>query len=94
MGFSDRKYAEMHFVYGSCDRNVRAALRVQDLLFKSEYSSPQVFTRLHQCMIESGCAQKQQNEVGSALDFYVDYQILLRVEEVPENSSRRLALEI
>lgn len=38
--------------------------------------------------------QKQQNEVGSALDFYVDDQILLRVEEGPENSSRRLALEI
>lgn len=88
MVFSNRKYAEMHFVYGSCDRTLGQLREYRKIRIG-------IFLVL-KCsrLIESGCVQKQQNEVGSALDFYVDYQILLRVEEGPENSSRRLALEI
>lgn len=84
----------MHFVYGSCDRT-RGQLREYRICYSNwNIPSPQVFTSLHQRLIEGGCVQKQQNELGSALDFYVDDQILLRMEEGPENSSRRLALEI
>lgn len=95
MAFSNREYAEMHFVYGLCDGNASAAQREYRVRFPDRnIPSPQVFTRLHQRLVESGSVQKQHNEVGPAQDVYVDEEILHRVEEDPEISSRKLAAAI
>lgn len=95
MAFSNREYAEMHYVYGLCDGNASAAKREYRTRYPDrQIPSPQVFTRLHQRLIESGSVQKQKNEVGPALDVYVEEHILERVREDPEISSRRLAAEI
>lgn len=78
-----------------CVTETQGQLREYRICYSNQnFPSPQVFTRLHQRLIKSGCVQKQRNEVFSALDFYVDDEILLRVEEGPVNSSRKLALEI
>lgn len=93
----------MHFVYRLFGGNENAALREQRINYPDRnIPSPQVFTQSIFFTVQaftptfdkSGSVQKPCNEVGPALDHNVDKQILQRVEENPEISSRRLAATI
>lgn len=95
MAYANREYADMHFVYGLCDGNALAAQRTYRLRFpERKIPSSQVFTRLHQRLVESGSFQKQRNEVGPAQNIAVEEDILDRVNESPEISSRQVANEM
>lgn len=96
MSYSNQEYAEMHFVYGFCNGNASAAQREYTARYPGRrVPSTQVFTRLHQRLVERGSVHKERSEVGAApLDVYVEEQILDRVREDPEISSRNLAGEI
>lgn len=93
MSFSNQEYAEMHFVYGYCNGNASAAQREYTVRYPDRrVPSKQVFTRLHQRLVERGSVHKERSEVGGApLD--VEDEVLNRVREDPEISSRKLANE-
>lgn len=92
MSFSNREYTDMHFVYGFCNGNALAAQREYGERYPDRVTpSTQVFTRLHQRMLETGCVQRPKKEVGQNIDVYVEEDILARVEENPGVSTRQLA---
>jgi hypothetical protein len=94
MSFSNREYTEMHFVYGLCNGNALAAQREYHTRYPDRaIPSSQVFTRLHQRLLETGSVQKETKEVGPAHDVAVEEDILHRVQENPETSTRQLAVE-
>lgn len=95
MSFSNQEYAEMHFVYGFCNGNASAAQREYTVRYPGRrIPSTQVFTRLHQRLVERGSVHKERSEVGAApLDLYVEEQIVDRVRENPDISSRQLSRE-
>lgn len=86
----------MHFVYGFCNGNASAAQREYTIRYPDRrVPSTQVFTRLHQRLVERGSVHKERSEVGAApVEVYVEEQILERVREDPDISSRNLAGEI
>lgn len=95
MAFSNREYADIHYIYGLCDGNALAAQRQYHIRFPGRIvPSSQVFSRVHQRIMESGSVKKQRNEVGPAQNIAVEEQILDRVNENPRLSSRQLATEI
>ena len=54
--FSNVEYCDMHFVYGFCDGNARAAVDEYQRPFPHRrIPSRGVFTRIHQTMSETGC---------------------------------------
>ena len=54
--FSHVEYFDMHFVYGFCKGNARAAVEEYQRLFPDRrIPSRGVFTRIHQTMRETGC---------------------------------------
>jgi hypothetical protein len=54
--FSLVEYCDMHFVYGFCDGNARAAVEVYQRRFPyTRIPSRSVFTYIHQTMRETGC---------------------------------------
>ena len=54
--FSHVEYCDMHFVYGFCNGNARAALEEYQRRFPDRrIPSRGVFTRIHQTMRETGC---------------------------------------
>lgn len=95
MSFSNQEYAEMHLMYGLHEGNASAAQREYAARYPGRrLPSPQVFTRLHQRLVERGCVHKERSEVGAApLNVDVEEEILDRVRENPEISSRDIARE-
>lgn len=91
-----REYAEMHYVYGFCDGNARAAQREYHVRYpERRVPSPAVFSRLHQRLLERGTVYKQPSEVGPARqNVNVDELVLNMVEDNPQISSRQLASEV
>ena len=54
--FSHVEYCDMHFVYGFCDGNERAALEEYQRRFPDRrIPSRGVFTRIHQTLRENDC---------------------------------------
>ena len=54
--FSHVEYCDMHFVYGFCDGNERAAVDEYQRRFPDRrIPSRCVFTHIHQTMCETGC---------------------------------------
>jgi len=54
--FSHVEYCDMHFVYGFCDRNARAAVDEYQRRFPDRMiPSRGVFSHIHQTMRETGC---------------------------------------
>jgi len=54
--FSHVEYCDMHFVYGFCDGNARAAVDEYQRHFPDRrIPSRGVFSRIHQTMHETGC---------------------------------------
>ena len=54
--FSHVEYCDMHFVYGFCDGNARAAVDEYQRHFPDRrILSRGVFSRIHQTMRETGC---------------------------------------
>jgi len=54
--FSHVEYCDMHFVYGFCNGNARAAVEEYQRRFPDRrIPSRSVFTRIHQTMRETGC---------------------------------------
>ncbi|KAG8301312.1 hypothetical protein J6590_056782 [Homalodisca vitripennis] len=65
MEFTTREYADMHFIYGFCDGNARAAQREYQARYPDRrLPSHSVFSRLHQRLVEGGTVHKRPNEVG------------------------------
>jgi hypothetical protein len=54
--FSHTEYCDMHFVYGFCDGNARAAVEEYRRPFPDRrIPSKGVFSRVHRTMRETGC---------------------------------------
>ena len=54
--FSHVEYCDMHFVYGFCNGNARAAVEEYQRRFPYQrIPSRGVFTRMHQTIRETGC---------------------------------------
>jgi len=54
--FSHVEYCDMHFGYGFCDGNARAAVDEYHRHFPDQrIPSRGVFSRIHQTMLETGC---------------------------------------
>jgi len=54
--FSHVEHCDMHFVYGFCDANARAAVDEYQRRFPDRrIPSRGVFSRIHQTMCETGC---------------------------------------
>ena len=51
--FSHVEYCDMHFVYGFCDGNARAAVEEYQRIDR-RIPSPSVFTRIHQTLRDTG----------------------------------------
>lgn len=94
MAFSNREYAEMHFVYGFCNGNALAAQReYRDRYPQRTVPSTQVFTRLHQRLIDTGRVEKKKREEGKRYPVEAEVQVLHAVEENPGSSTRQIASE-
>ena len=52
--FSHVEYCDMHFVYGFCDGNARAAVEYQRRFPDRRIPSRSVFTRIHQILRDTG----------------------------------------
>lgn len=84
----------MHYIYGFCDGNARAAQREYGIRYPDRVvPSSQVFTRLHQRLLETGSVKNIKKEVGPNIDVFAEEDILARVEDNPEISTRRLAAD-
>ena len=71
--FSHVEYCYMHFVYGFCNGNARAAVEGYQRRFPDRrIPSRGVFTRIHQTMRETGClpsvAVQSEREVVRAIN--------------------------
>lgn len=96
MEYSSREYTEMHFIYGFCDGNARAAQREYHARYPNrQVPSSRAFSNLHQRLLERGTVHKQRNEVGPAQnDVGMEEFVLNRVQDNPQISSRQLASEV
>lgn len=82
----------MHFIYGFCNGNARAAQREYEVRYPGRViPSPQVFTRVHQRLLETGSVEKLKKEVGPNIDVFAEEDLLERVEENPGVSTRQLS---
>ena len=87
----------MHFVYGFCDGNARAAVNEYQRRFPDRrIPSRGVFSRIHQTMRETGClpsvAVQPEREVVRTINTRED--ILQMVQRSPRLSSRRMTSRI
>ena len=87
----------MHFVYGFCNGNARAAVEEYQRRFPDRrIPSRGVFTRIHQTMRETGClpsvAVQSEREVVRTIN--TRENILEMVQRSPRLSTRRMASRI
>jgi len=95
--FSQVEYCAMHFVYGFCDGNARAAVNEYQRRFPDRrIPSRSVFSRIHQTMRETGClpsaAVQSEREVVRTIN--TQENILEMVQRSPRLSTRRIASRI
>jgi len=89
--FSHVEYCDMHFVYGFCNGNARAAVEEYQRI-----PSRGVFSRIHQTMYETGylpnVAVQSEREVVPLIN--IQEYILEMVQRSPRLSTRRTAPRI
>jgi len=95
--FSHVEYCDMHFVYGFCDGNARAAVDEYQRRFPyPRIQSRGVFSRIHQTMRETGClpsvAVQSEREVVPLIK--TRENILEMVQRSPRLSTHRIASRI
>ena len=88
--FSHVEYCDMHFVYGFCDGNARAAVEEYQRRFPDRrIPSRSVFTRIHQTLRDTGSlpsvSVQSEREVINTRD-----NILQMVQRSPRLSTRRI----
>ena len=71
--FSHVEYCDMHFVYGFCDGNARAAVDEYQRRFPDRrIPSRSVFSRIHQTRCDTGClpsvAVQSERQVTRTID--------------------------
>jgi hypothetical protein len=95
--FSHAEYCDMHFVYGFCDGNARAAVEEYWRHFPDwRIPCKGVFSLVHQTMRETGClpSVSVQSEREVAPDVNTWENILEMVQRNPWLSTRRIASRI
>ena len=95
--FSDVEYCDIHFVYGFCDGNARAAVEeYQRPFLDRRIPSRSVFTRIHQTMCDTvslpSVSVQSEREVVRTIN--TRENILQMVQRSPRLSTRRLASRI
>src|SRR5215510_5641846 len=90
--FSHVEYCDLHFVYGFCDINARAAA----VEYHRRIPSQSVFTRIHQTMRDNGSLQcvSVQSERKVVRTINTRENILQMVQRSPRLSTRRMASRI
>ena len=95
--FSHVEYCDIHFVYGFCKGNTRAAVEEYQRRFPDRrIPSRGVFTRIHQTMRETGCLPSVtvQSEREVVRTINTRENILEMVQRSPHLSTRRMASRI
>jgi hypothetical protein len=94
--FSHVKYCDMHFVYGFCNSNARAAVEEYQRRFPDRrIPSRRVSTRIHQALRDTclpSVAVSSEREVVGTIN--TQENILEMVERSPRLSARRIASRI
>jgi len=95
--FSHVEYCDMHFVYGFCNGNARAAVEEYQRRFPDRrIPSRGIFTRIHRTMCETGClpsvAVQSEREVVRTINTRENF--LQMVQRSPRLSTRRMASRI
>jgi len=95
--FSHVEYCDMHFVYGFCDGNARAAVEEYKRCFPNQrIPSQSVFTRIHQTLCDTGSlpsvAVQSEREVVRTIN--TRENILQMVQRSPRLSTCRMASRI
>jgi len=95
--FSHVEYCDMHFVYGFCDGNARAAVEEYQRRFPDRrIPSRRVFTRIHQSLRDTGSLSSVsvQSEREVVRTTNTRENILQMVQRSPRLSTRRTASRI
>jgi len=95
--FSHVEYCNMHFVYGFCDGNSRAAVQEYQRRFPDRrIPSRSVFTRIHQTLRDTGSlpSVSVQSEREVVRTINTREKILQMVQRSPRLSTRRIASRI
>ena len=95
--FSHVEYCDMHFVYGFCNGNARAAVEEYQRRFTDRrIPSRGAFTRINQTLRDTGClpsvAVRSEMEVVRTIN--TRENILEMVHLIPRLSTRRMASRI
>ena len=95
--FSHVEYCDMHFVYGFCDGNARAAVQEYQRRFPDRrIPSRSVFTRIHQTLRDTGSlpSVSLQSEREVVRTINTRENILQKVQRSPRLSTRRMTSRI
>ena len=90
------EYCDIHFVYGFCDGNARAAVEYQRLFPYRRIPSRSVFTRIHQTLRDTGSLSSVavQSERKVVRTINTRENILQLVQRSPRLSTRRMTSRI
>jgi len=89
--YPNEHLADMHYLYGFCNGNARAAQREYGQRFRGRpLPSPSTFSRIHRNLRERGTFLRARREPGRIED--VDEDILDNVRRDPETSIRTVAI--
>lgn len=90
--FTNSEYADMHFVYGFCFGNSRAAVAEYGRRFPNRHvPNRQVFTDLHYRLRETGTFVKHTPGASIQTPGQLEENILFSVHRSPGTSVRRLS---
>jgi len=95
--FSHVEYCDMHFVYGFCDGNSRAAVDDYQRRFPDRRIPYRgVYSPIHQTMLETGCLPSVavQSEMKVVPLIITRQYILKMVQRIPRLSTRRIVSRI
>jgi hypothetical protein len=91
--FSNVEYCDMHFVYGFCDGNARAAVEEYQRRFSDRrIRATRIITRIHQTLRDIGCLPSVAVHVVGTIN--TRENILEMVQRSPRLSTRRMASRI
>ena len=95
--YSHVEYCDMHFLYGFCNGNSRAAVEEYRRLFPDRrIPSRRVFTRIHQTLRDNSCfpsvSVRSERQVVGTID--TRENIFETIERSPRLSTRRTAFRI
>lgn len=89
--FSNSELADIHFIYGYCNGNARAAVREYQRRFPGRrLPHRMVFSRVHRNLVENGSFRRSQGQ-GRHMGNYDFEGALNRIEENPQIALRPLA---